>query len=91
MPNRVNSFLRYGFDLVLSGHTHGGQFVIPHVLNGLYAPGQGIFPKFGGGKYVFESQTLIVSRGLSQKPLWLPRLGNPPELCLVTLQPKLEQ
>lgn len=91
VPNRVNSFLRYGFDLVLSGHTHGGQFVIPHLVNGLYAPGQGVFPKFGGGKYVFESQTLIVSRGLSQKPLWLPRLGNPPELCLVTLQPKLEQ
>ena len=87
VPNGVESYLHYGFDLMLSGHTHGGQIIIPGVLNGLYAPGQGVFPKYGGGRYDFGKQTMIISRGLSQRPLWLPRLGNPPELCFVTLKP----
>ena len=87
VPNGVESYLHYGFDLMLSGHTHGGQIILPHVLNGLYAPGQGFFPKYGGGRYDFGKQTLIISRGLSQKPLWLPRFGNPPELAIVTLKP----
>ena len=85
VPNGVESYLHYGFDLMLSGHTHGGQIAIPGLLNGLYAPGQGVFPKYGGGRYDFGKQVLLISRGLSQRPLWLPRLGNPPELCFVTL------
>ena len=87
VPNGVESYLHDGFDLMLSGHTHGGQIILPHVLNGLYAPGQGFFPKYGGGRYDFGSQTLIISRGLAKKPLWLPRFGNPPELAIVTLKP----
>ena len=87
VPNGIESYLHYGFDLMLSGHTHGGQIIIPGVLNGLYAPGQGMFPKYGGGRYDFDRQTMIISRGLSQRPLWLPRLGNPPELTFVTLSP----
>lgn len=88
VPNGVESYLHYRFDLMLSGHTHGGQVMIPVMLNGLYAPGQGVFPKYGGGRYDFDNQTMIISRGLSQKPLWLPRLGNPPELTFVTLKPE---
>lgn len=87
VPNDAVQYLPFGFDLMLSGHTHGGQFAIPGLLNGLYAPGQGVFPKLVGGRYDFAQQTLVICRGLSQKPLWLPRLGNPPELCFVTLSP----
>lgn len=87
VPNNVEVYLPYGFDLMLSGHTHGGQIIIPGVLNGLYAPGQGFFPKYGGGRYDFGAQTLIISRGLARKPFWLPRFGNPPELTLITLKP----
>ena len=90
VPNGVESYLHFGFDLMLSGHTHGGQIAIPGVLNGLYAPGQGLFPKYGGGRYDFDDQTMIICRGLSQRPLWLPRLGNPPELCFVTLKPTVD-
>ena len=87
VPNGVESYLNYGFDLMLSGHTHGGQMVIPGLLNGLYAPGQGFFPKYAGGRYELETTTLIISRGLARKPRWLPRVCNPPELVLVDLKP----
>ena len=86
-PERYELYLPYGFDLILSGHTHGGQVRIPGVLNGLYAPGQGLFPHYAGGEYRFAHQTLIVSRGLSKKPLWAARIGNPPELVIVNLVP----
>ena len=72
------------YDLILSGHAHGGQWRFPFI-NGLYAPGQGLFPKYAGGRYVFESENnkpsvFIISRGLSyQKPMF-PRFGNPVEL-----------
>jgi predicted MPP superfamily phosphohydrolase len=85
VPNEIESYLQYGFDLTLCGHTHGGQFRIPGLLNGLYAPGQGIFPKYGGGRYDFGDQTLIISRGLSKKPYIIPRIFNPAELVIVTL------
>ncbi len=88
VPNGVESYLHYGFDLMLSGHTHGGQIVVPGVLNGLYAPGQGFFPEYGGGRYDFGDQTLIISRGLAQRPFFVPRLFNPPELTIVTLLPE---
>lgn len=88
VPNDVKNILPLGFDLMLSGHTHGGQIRIPDVLNGLYAPGQGMFPKYGGGRYDFGEQTLIISRGLAKVPYWLPRVFNPPELVVVTLTAK---
>lgn len=88
VPNDVENILPLGFDLILSGHTHGGQIRIPGVLNGLYAPGQGMFPKYGGGRYDFGKQTLIISRGLAKVPYWLPRVFNPPELVIVTLTAK---
>jgi len=86
VPNDIESYLQYGFDLTLSGHTHGGQIRIPGILNGLYAPGQGVFPKYGGGIYDFGDQTLIVSRGLSKKPYLIPRICNPAELVVITLK-----
>jgi predicted MPP superfamily phosphohydrolase len=88
VPNGVQSYLPYGFDLMLSGHTHGGQIILPGLLNGLYAPGQGFFPKFAGGRYELDKMTLIISRGLARKPLWLPRVFNPPELVLLDLKPE---
>lgn len=88
VPNGVQSYLPYGFDLMLSGHTHGGQIILPGLLNGLYAPGQGFFPKFAGGRYDLDKTTLIISRGLARKPLWLPRVFNPPEIVLLDLKPE---
>lgn len=84
-PEQISRYLKYDFDLILSGHTHGGQWRIPGILNGLVAPDQGIFPKYGGGKYEFEDTTMIISRGLARDYGCIPRIFNPPEIVIVDL------
>lgn len=84
-PERIESYLNYDFDLILSGHAHGGQWRIPGILNGLFAPNQGLFPKYAGGEYRFQETTMIVSRGLARESTPLPRIFNRPELVIVDL------
>jgi len=84
-PEKIEIYKKYSFDLILSGHAHGGQVIIPHVLNGLYAPNQGFFPKYAGGIYTHGNVTHIISRGLSITPL-LPRIFNPPELVVIVIE-----
>ena len=72
-------------DFTVCGHAHGGQIQL--FGRGLYAPGQGIFPRLthglhGGGR-------MMVSRGMTNaaKPR-IPRFGNPCELILLELEPE---
>lgn len=69
-------------DLTLAGHAHGGQIQIAG--HGLYAPGQGLFPKLTHGLY--DGGKLLVSRGMTNgaKPR-IPRIGNPCELIILNL------
>ena len=87
-PENAEKYFEYDFDAVLSGHAHGGQFRIPFILNGLYAPNQGFFPKLAGGIYDFDGRKLIVSRGLSRESTRIPRIFNRPELVFVNLIPQ---
>ncbi|PYG87034.1 hypothetical protein LY28_02417 [Ruminiclostridium sufflavum DSM 19573] len=86
-PELIEIYKKYSFDLVLSGHAHGGQIRIPFILNGLFAPNQGWFPEYAGGAYEYKSLTHIVSRGLSYNPR-LPRIFNPPEVVVIDLEGK---
>ena len=86
-PERIEAYLRYPFDLVVSGHAHGGQWRIPGILNGLIAPNQGLFPKYAGGRYDFANAALIVSRGLARESTRVPRIFNRPELVVIDLTP----
>ncbi len=83
-PDPVELFSRRGYDLVLSGHTHGGMIRVPLLINGLYAPDQGWFPRYAGGLYRVGGTALIVSRGL-QIYADVPRFYNPPEISAVDL------
>lgn len=85
-PEMFEKYTDYNFDLVLCGHAHGGQWRIPGILNGLYAPDQGIFPKYAGGLYQSEEMTMIVSRGLAREIPLVPRIYNRPELCIIDLK-----
>ena len=84
-PELYEVYQNYDFDLILSGHAHGGQWRIPGMLNGLYAPNQGLFPKLAGGRYDFGDGTMIVSRGLARESTRVPRIFNRPELVMIEM------
>ena len=89
-PEYVNDYVKYDFDIILAGHAHGGQWRFPPFINALYAPGQGLFPKYGGGKYTLKNSArsiMIVSRGLSYQRPRVVRIFNNPELTLVRVIP----
>lgn len=76
------SYNKYNFDIMFSGHAHGGQFILPG-LGGVFAPGQGLFPKYYKGIYGNKNK-LVVSRGLGNSGFPL-RLFNRPNLVIVDL------
>lgn len=86
-PERVSDYADSGFDLVLAGHAHGGQWRLPGLINGVLAPNQGMFPTYVGGRYEIGGATLIVSRGLARESTRVPRLFNRPELVVVDIEP----
>lgn len=85
-PELFETYQEYDFDLVLSGHAHGGQWRIPGILNGLFAPNQGLFPEYAGGRYDYTGGTMIVSRGLARESTPVPRIFNRPELVIVDVK-----
>ena len=90
-PELIGDYLPYDFDLILSGHAHGGQWRIPGLLNGFLAPDQGFFPKYAGGLYRFDQTSFIISRGLARETTRVPRIFNPPELVIVELSPTTQE
>lgn len=83
-PELFETYTISGVDLVLSGHTHGGQFRLPFV-GGLVAPNQGLFPKYDAGLYTNENTSMIVSRGIGNS-LFPFRFNNRPEVILIELE-----
>lgn len=66
-------------DLVVAGHAHGGQIRIRN--QGIYSPGQGLFPRYTRG--VVDGR-MIISAGAGN-PVHLPRWGNPCEILKITM------
>lgn len=71
-------------ELTLSGHAHGGQWRF--FGRGVYAPGQGLFPKYTRGAY---EKRLIVSSGIGN-PSIVPKINNPPEILKINLRPNCQ-
>lgn len=74
-------------NLILSGHTLGGQVVLP-MVGGLYAAGQGINPTFDFG--IFTSQKhpdsrMIITSGIGNDRFPI-RVNNRPEIVLIELE-----
>ena len=83
-PEYFAFYEKLGFDLVLAGHAHGGQFRLPGI-GGLWAPGQGLFPEYDAGLYQQGGTAMAVSRGLGNS-LFPFRVNNQPEIVSITLQ-----
>ena len=83
-PELMDVYAEHGVDQVLSGHAHGGQFRLP-LLGGVFAPNQGMFPKYDSGLFEKENTKMIVSRGIGNSIIPL-RFNNRPEMILVELR-----
>lgn len=68
------------FDLVLSGHAHGGQMRIGN--QGLWSTSQGFLPKYTSGVNRLGKSLVVISRGLGDSEPY-PRIFNQPELVVV--------
>jgi predicted MPP superfamily phosphohydrolase len=82
-PEHFELYKEKGFNLVFSGHTHGGQFRIPFV-GGVFAPDQGIFPKYDAGLFEEDGTSMIISRGIGNSIIPF-RINNFPEIVVVNL------
>ena len=91
MAHRPSSFLLgngsslWDIDVVMSGHEHGGQVVLPFA-GGLFSRERGVFPDYTDGSYLMGDTTMIVTSGLGSDDELLPRFNNPPEMVLITIQ-----
>lgn len=71
-------------DLMICGHTHGGQIRFPFI-GGIIAPGQGFFPKYDKGIYKLErNRILYINSGLGTSTLPI-RFLNRSQISLITL------
>ncbi|MBE6763958.1 MAG: metallophosphoesterase [Ruminococcaceae bacterium] len=89
LSHRPHYFAEYeeeGLELVLSGHAHGGQVRLPPV-GGLFAPEQGVFPKYTAGVHGEGDTKMVISRGLGNSGFPI-RVGNRPEIVVITLKSK---
>jgi hypothetical protein len=82
-PDYFPVYSRWGADLVLSGHVHGGVVRLPFV-GGVISPALRLFPKYDGGVYKEGGSTMILSRGLGTHTLPV-RIFNPGELVCIRL------
>lgn len=83
-PELLSIYSKNDVDLVFCGHAHGGQIRLP-VVKGLYAPHQGVNPKYTEGMHEQNGTTMMVSRGLGNSRFPF-RVFNHPEVVVVELR-----
>lgn len=83
-PEKFSDYVEQGYPLVFSGHAHGGQWKFPFI-GAVYAPNQGLLPKYTHGTYTDKDTTMVVSAGLGWTGIPL-RIGNRAEFVSVTLK-----
>lgn len=81
-PNGAEILKDKNFDLILSGHVHGG--IIRLFDKGILDPARKLFPKYNKGLYQINNTKLFVSAGLGNTKFI--RINNSPEINLITLQ-----
>lgn len=83
-PEYFDTYAEASFDLVLSGHVHGGIVRIPF-SKGLISPRYRLFPKYDGGEFKKGASVMVLNRGLGMHTIRL-RMFNPAEIVLIHLK-----
>lgn len=84
-PDYFIEYDKWGADLVLSGHVHGGLMRLPF-LGGVVSPAIRLFPQYDGGLFEGKNGKMILGRGLGTHTLPI-RIFNPGELVVIELEP----
>ena len=84
-PDLFKDYTNKKFDLTLTGHAHGGQ--IRFANQGMYAPNQGLFPKYTSGIHTKNNKHMIVNRGIGWHSLFV-KINNRPEITVCILHSK---
>ena len=80
-PAFMEDYLKWGADLIVSGHLHGGIARIPF-WRGIITPQGELFPKYSGEITKVGNQTVVVSKGIGMHTIKL-RFLNPLEVVVL--------
>ena len=83
-PAYGDAYFRWGADLTVSGHTHGGLVRIPGGRS-IISPELTFFPKYDGGHYTQDRKHLVVSKGLGTHTFHI-RIFDRAELVLIDVK-----
>lgn len=83
-PGYVALYQRLRADLVLTGHVHGGQIILPG-KGGLLSPEISFFPEYYEGIHDINGMKMVVSRGLGNSVLPV-RINNYPEIVVIKVR-----
>lgn len=84
-PEYFEEYAKWGADLTVSGHMHGGLMRLPY-FGGVISPRLTLFPHYDGGRFEKDGSVMILSRGLGTHTLPI-RIFNPGELVVIHLSP----
>lgn len=83
-PAELEDIAERGIDIMLCGHTHGGQMRLPFI-GGVFSPcSHKLFPKYDMGLFGIKNMDLVISSGLGASCIPL-RFFNRPEIAVIDL------
>ena len=83
-PFYFDEYEKWGADLTLCGHVHGGIVRLP-LVGGLLSPDRKFFPKYDLGEYIKNKSTMIVSKWLGGSKVLI-RVNCKPEIVNIKLK-----
>ena len=82
-PEYFKSYAKWGADLTVSGHIHGGIMRLP-LIGGVISPSLRLFPKYDSGEFEENGKKMILSRGMGLHHIKL-RFFNRPEISVIKI------
>lgn len=83
-PVYLEEYAKWGADLVLSGHFHGGTIRLPGI-GGVMSPQFNFFSKYNNDMAVCDGIPMVISAGLGTHSVNV-RLNNPPQIVVLEVK-----